>query len=73
MPDPVVTQLQTFNINKLTKEQYDSIVPNPTDFYLITDDPLGLKAGNGITITHGDTISIEDGVILNCGTSNTVV
>lgn len=43
---------------------------------LLANKQNNITAGNGITINRGsenDTISIEDGVIFNCGTSTTVI
>ena len=86
---PTTTQLNTLNINKLTKAQYDELQNvAETDLYFVVDD-LGityndlisilgyvpqarLTAGNGISIVS-NVISIENGIVLDCGTSTTVI
>ena len=68
---PTTTQLDTLNINRLTKAQYDAIENiNPTDLYYVIDD-LG--------ITYADLIQILGYVPqaqfdrIDCGTSTTVI
>lgn len=65
------TNLQSLIINKMTKAQYQTITPDATQLYFITDDtgltssdiaavlgftPIEYKAGTNVTITNG-TIS----------------
>lgn len=74
MPDneKIITNLQNLTINKLTKQQYDSIQsPVPTDLYMVVDEDE-YTAGNGISISNYQ-ISIKNGNILDCGTSKTVI
>ena len=42
------TQIDNLKINKLTRQQFESITPNPTELYFITDD-IGITDSDVIT------------------------
>lgn len=56
-------------INKLTKEQYESITPNPTELYLITDD-IGITSSDIITAlgyTPTQKLVVTNGALTQSG------
>ena len=70
--EKIITNLQNLTINKLTKQQYESIVsPSPTELYMVVDEG-DYVGGNGITISNYQ-VSIKNDNILDCGTATTVI